>query len=285
VIVISIRITIIGLGLIGGSFAKSIRENTNNYIIAYDQCEDTLKKALSEEIIDEGYTSAELAVSTSDLIIMCLYPEATMKFIENNGSYIKSDAIVTDTAGLKTDIVSFFKMRTHKDQIIEYIGGHPIAGSEKSGYENSNASIFKNASYILTPHEGNSKAALGTLSALLKQIGFASVTEMSPEKHDERIAYTSHLPHIIASALLNQMPDQSLIGGSFRDATRVGQMNAELWQELVLTNKVNVLKCFDQFKKQLQLFELAILENDKKTLTDLFNKPNLTEGGIDNAHK
>lgn len=272
---IGVSISIIGLGLIGGSMAKAIRENTAHHLIGFDVQSEVMKKAFEEEVIHEIPNSIEEALSKSDIVFLCLYPFETVEFIRNHYNDFKDNAIVTDTAGLKTEIVQFYSKLTHNSKQLEFVGGHPIAGSEKSGFNHSSAHYFKGASYVLTPHRGNREETVRTLTELIEVMGFGSVTCMDAKEHDEMIAYTSHLPHIIASLLLKNKPGNTgttgnaLVGGSFRDATRVGNMNKSLWTELLMCNQSNVIKMLESFESDIKAVQSALESGNEDALRGL----------------
>ncbi|MBF4693033.1 prephenate dehydrogenase [Fusibacter ferrireducens] len=271
---IGVSVAIIGLGLIGGSLAKSVRTHTDHHIIGFDVQRDVMMSALSEGVIDEAPESIEETLGKSDIVFLCLYPFETVEFVKQHYNNFKEGSIVTDTAGLKEDIVKFYSKLTHNEKGVDFVGGHPIAGSEKSGFSNSSDRLFINASYVLTPHRGNRESSIAQLTTLIQQIGFGSVTCMEAKAHDEMIAYTSHLPHIIASLLLKNKPNDSinsLVGGSFRDATRVGHMNTALWTELLMCNQSNVIKILESFETEIKAVQLALKNQSMDDLSGLIN--------------
>lgn len=269
---LGVSITVVGLGLIGGSIAKALKTSTSHHIIGYDVNKEIMKEAINQNVIDEMPENIEKALAKSDLVFLCLYPFETVSFVKANYNHFKEGALVTDTAGLKSDIVKYFAKLTHNGKHIDFIGGHPIAGSEKSGFSNSSEHLFRNASYVLTPHRGNRIENIDKLKELILEIGFGNVSCMDADEHDEKIAYTSHLPHIIASLLLKNKPDgsdSSLVGGSFRDATRVGVMNKSLWTELLMCNQSNVLKTLEIFENDLQAVRSALTNQNEEALNGL----------------
>lgn len=245
----SMNLTIVGLGLIGGSLAKSVRKKVNiGRLWAVDVDENVLKTAKKDGVIDEYFRSPEIPLSKSDIIIFCTYPVKTIEIIKNNMSRFKSNSIITDTSGIKSNIVREIQSVMRDD--VEFVGGHPMAGRENKGYEFSHECIFENAEYILTPDENTSHGSIEILTELIKCVGFKKVTMMSPESHDKRIAFTSQLPHIIACILMNNQnveSDLSCIGGSFRDITRVADINSDLWCELICENMENILDELNNF--------------------------------------
>lgn len=233
-----------------------------------------MTSALTSGVIDEAPETIEEALSKSDIVFLCLYPFETIGFVKKHYNDFKEGAIVTDTAGLKAEIVQFYNKLTHNAKGIDFVGGHPIAGSEKSGFLNSSDQFFVGASYVLTPHRGNKASSIETLTNLIQKIGFGSVTCMDAAAHDEMIAYTSHLPHIIASLLLKNKPQEqisALVGGSFRDATRVGNMNMALWTELLMCNQSNVIKMLESFETEIKAVQLALKNQNESALNGLMS--------------
>ena len=277
------NITIIGLGLIGGSIAKAVSNNIEvKNLWAVDINKGTLDAAEKEKIIEKGFTNPKYPLQNSDIVILCTYPDATLEFIERNTKYFRKNSIITDTTGIKKSIIE--KIRSMLDKNIIFIGGHPMAGKEVSGYKHSSVNIFKNSEYILTPSNDTDKNSLDLLTKLIKNIGFNKVTFMTAEVHDRKIALTSQLPHLIACALMNNKgleEDLSGIGGSFKDMTRVANINSNLWCELISVNKNNLLKEMDVFIEDINKIYDVIQNNDKKELEKIFEKSSMRRKGID----
>jgi prephenate dehydrogenase len=270
----TLNITIVGIGLIGGSYAKAIKKNINiNKLWAIDINTNALNEAVSTGVIDEGYTEPQFPLENSDIVILCTYPNVTIDFLKNNMKYFKKNALITDTMGMKNKIVSETLSIIRDD--LEFIGGHPMSGKESVGYNYSDANIFKNAQYILTPNKTTSNYSLNLLKQLITSIGFNEIIEMSPQTHDEKVAFTSQLPHIIACALMNNSKlDDNLqcIGGSFKDATRVANINSDLWSELIFENKDNILNELNNFIFDIKNIQNIIKSDDKKSLVSFLNK-------------
>lgn len=269
-----IEITIVGLGLIGGSFAKAIRKLNPKRLWGVDLNPDVLKKAKDEGVIDGGFTEGTKPLSSSDLVIISLYPAQTICFMKQYINDFKQGALITDTAGVKKKVIEEIGRFLRED--LDFVGGHPLAGKESSGYDHGSAEIFCSANYLLTPVKANKKESLVLLEKMIRSIGCKKPIQMSPEEHDQIIALTSQLPHVIAASLINsnQYPDiENLIGGSFRDATRVAKMNVDLWSELLLVNKINVLKQIEIFTDNMTKIKLAIENNDSVSLRELLAKP------------
>lgn len=282
----NLNLTIVGLGLIGGSLAKAIRKNTDiGNLWAVDLDENTLKSAKSEGVIDEYYLNPQIPLSHSDIIIFCTYPGVTVEIIKNNANYLKPNSIVTDTSGIKNNIVQEINDFIRED--VEFIGGHPMSGKESKGYEFSDESIFHNAEYILTPEEKISDYSIKILTKLIKDIGFNRVTLMSAESHDKRIAFTSQLPHIIACALMNNHKigeGLECIGGSFRDMTRIADINSSLWCELIYQNKKNLLDELSNFIFDLNKIYDNLEADDFKSLKAMMKSSSLRRKEIRNEN-
>nr|WP_312576480.1 prephenate dehydrogenase [Sedimentibacter sp.] len=272
-----LNITIVGIGLIGGSYAKAIRKNINiNKLWAIDINIDSLNEAVSTGVIDDGYVAPQFPLENSDLVILCTYPNITIDFLKNNMKHFKKNALITDTIGMKNKIVS--EVLSIKRDDLEFIGGHPMSGRESIGYSCSDDSIFKNAQYILTPDKNTSASSLNLLKQIITGIGFSEIIEMSPQKHDAKVAFTSQLPHVIACTLMNNSElndDLQCVGGSFKDATRVADINSELWSELIFENKYNILNVLNDFIVDITNIYDIIKSDDKNSLISFLNKSSI----------
>lgn len=279
----NLNLTIVGLGLIGGSLAKAVRKNIAvRNLWAIDVDKNILKAAKEEGVIDEGYVEPGIPLADSDITVFCTYPGATVEIIKNNVNYFKSYSIVTDTSGIKNNIVREIKTVMRED--VEFVGGHPMSGKESIGYEFSDECIFNNAEYILTPDENTSDYSIKILTGIIKGMGFKKVTLMSPEAHDKRIAFTSQLPHIIACGLMNNHnADEGLgcIGGSFRDMTRIADINSDLWCELIYENKRNILDELDNFILDINKIYDILKKDDVKNLKLMMKTSSLRRKGMD----
>ncbi len=269
----NLNITIVGIGLIGGSYAKAIRKNIKiNKLWAIDINMDSLNEAKYTGVIDDGFTNPQFPLENSDIVILCTYPNITIDFLKDNMKYFKKNALITDTLGMKNKIVSEALDVIRDD--LEFIGGHPMSGKESNGYNYSDADIFKNAQYILTPSENTSSNSLNLLKQIIKSIGFNEIIEMSAQTHDEKVAFTSQLPHIIACTLMNNSNinnNLQCVGGSFRDATRVADINSELWTELIFENKSNILNELNNFIADITNICNVIESNDRNSLISFLN--------------
>lgn len=265
------NIAVVGLGIIGGSFCKAIKKYTNHYVIGINRTEATLQKALSVGAIDEIGTVQSL--EKADLIILCMYPQADIDFVEKNGSYIKKGAILTDASGIKSAICPKLCELSQKFGFV-FVGSHPMAGKEKNGFDVSDADLYQNASYIITPC-GAEQKYVDILSDFAKSIGFSIIKISTPEEHDRMIAFTSQLPHVLACSyvLSPSCPNhKGFSAGSYRDVSRVANINSKLWSELFLENKEPLVKELDILIDNITEIIKAIKAEDKQALTDLLEK-------------
>jgi prephenate dehydrogenase len=273
----NLSVTVVGLGLIGGSFAMALRDLGFKNLWGIDINEATVLEAENMGIIDKGYTEAKYPLEKSDIVIISLYPEQTVEFVKENIDNFKPGAIITDTAGIKEDIVK--KLSSFLPNNVDFIGGHPMAGREGSGLGQASKDIFYGASYIFTPTENNKDINIKVLECIAYLLGCKNVVKMDPKDHDEVIAYTSHLPHILAVSLINSdifNEDTSLFAaGAFKDATRVADINESLWVELINSNRENVIKNIEIFESKIQEIKHAIAKNDTDLLKHEFKKASL----------
>lgn len=283
--ILNINITIIGLGLIGGSYAMAFKEINSGHVWGVDTNENTLKKAVDMKIIDEGYSdfSSHIPIEKSDIIIIAVYPKAAVKIIEKSVGKLKKGTIITDVLGIKGNNVNIIQdiLDGHD---VEFIGGHPMAGKENSGLEYASKDIFKGANYILTPTLKNKKSTVDYMESLIRAIGFKNISIVTPERHDELIAVTSQLPHVIALSLINSKGvDKSIknfVGGSFKDESRVASINCELWCELFLNNKENLLKSISEFQDSMESIKEAIEKEDSQKLRAIMKNASSKKGEL-----
>lgn len=237
------KILIVGLGLLGGSYAKVLKR-FGFHISAITLEQSSIDYALKEGIIDEGTTELDAdMIGDADLVIFALYPHVFVEWIEKNQGLLKSGALITDVTGVKGSIV--YKIQEMLRPDLEFIAAHPMAGREVSGVENSTDKMFVGANYIVTPTEKNTQEAIQTCLELGRLLGFSNVTTLSPEEHDEMIGFLSQLTHCIAITLMtcNDKEDmEKFTGDSFRDLTRIARINDIMWSELFVANKAALLE-------------------------------------------
>ncbi len=282
-----VNIAIIGLGLIGGSLAKALHKKLGlNTITAVDTDSHTLELALKEGIIAKGFINIDISICSADIIFVCTPVKQTLRYIDELAPRCSVACIITDVCSTKEEITRHIEAMPTPPC---FIGGHPMAGTEKSGYSNSFAHLFENAYYILTPCSSTLPEALGTLAGIIEGIGAIPVI-MPAQEHDRVTGGISHLPHIIASALVNLVREmdsgsgkmQTLAAGGFRDITRIASSNPEMWENIVLSNKAQIIQLLSLFKKALDDFA-GILENrDYKAIYQFFDKARRYRDSISN---
>ncbi len=245
---VSKNILIVGLGLLGGSYARALKRFGFS-ISAITEDQTSIDYALGEKIIDKGSTEVDKElIGQADIVIFALYPHVFVEWIEENQSLFKSGAVITDVTGVKTSIV--YKIQDMLRDDVEFIPAHPMAGREVSGVQNSTDKMFAGANYIVTPTSKNTPEAINTCLELGKLLGFSNVTTLSPEEHDEMIGFLSQLTHCIAITLMTCNDKENMekfTGDSFRDLTRIARINDLMWSELFVANKDALLRQMDMF--------------------------------------
>jgi len=264
---------IIGLGLMGGAIAKALRSQCGvpqERLFACNRSADTLNAALKEGLIGKGFDSSCVGVngvgemlSLCDIVFLCLNPSSILRFLEQWKDSFKNGCLITDIAGTKESIAAAAEKfcEDKKNENIDFIPGHPMAGAEKSGFNNSGLCNFNGKNYILTPISRNKQDNLDFLKSLIYKMGFSRITEVAPQEHDRKIAFTSQLCHVIAAALIDCESDTEITrfgGGSFEDLTRIAMLNAPMWTELFLENRGALLDRINQFEKSLDALKELI---------------------------
>lgn len=250
---VSKKILIVGLGLLGGSYARALKR-FGFHISAITLEQSAIDFAVREGMIAEGSTELdEKIIGEADLVIFALYPHIFVDWIRQNQHLLKSGALITDVTGVKRSIVYQIQEMLRGD--VEFVAAHPMAGREVSGVENSTDKMFVGANYIVTPTEKNTPKAIQTCMELGKLLGFSNVTTLSPEEHDEMIGFLSQLTHCIAITLMTCNDKENMekfTGDSFRDLTRIARINDLMWSELFVANKDVLL---DQMNLLLDKFQ------------------------------
>lgn len=264
------RILIVGLGLLGGSYARALSRQ-GYYVTAITKDGDSIDYAISEGIIKEGsdFVDHEL-ISAADIVIFALYPHIFIEWIEQNQAHFKSGAIITDVTGVKSCVV--YKIQDMLRPDVEFIAAHPMAGRERSGVRNSDDSIFRGANYVVTPTAKNTDTAIELCEELGAVLGFAHISRLSPEDHDEIIAFVSQLTHCIAISLMTCGQIEHLedyTGDSFRDLTRIARLNDEMWSELFLLNKDALLCQMNKFTDELDKLKDMLINDDVEGLREI----------------
>ena len=278
------RILIVGLGVIGGGYAKALTD-AGYHVSCITKEQKDIEYALERGMIEYGTTELdEVLISESELIIFALYPTIFIEWIRENQHLISPGTLITDVTGVKTSVIEPVMSMLRPD--VEFISAHPMAGRERSGVEFADPAVFRGANYIVTPTEKNTREAIETCKELGRILGFARISELSPERHDEMIAFLSQLTHVIAVTLMtcNSTPDmEKYTGDSFRDLTRIAKINDAMWSELFLSNKEALLKQMDMFIEEFVDFRRMLDEGDREGMREsmrtstarrtLFDKP------------
>lgn len=265
-------IGIVGLGLIGGSLAKATKKNTNHKVYGFDISEETVKSALKEKSINKELTSENL--NECDYVFIPLYPEAVKEYLIKNAKNFKSGAVVIDCAGVKRCVCEDC-FNIAEENGFTFIGGHPMAGTQFSGYKNAKDTMFHNAPFILTPKENEDILTLANAREVIISIGFGRVSVMTAERHDKLIAFTSQLAHIVSNAYIKSPSStqrKGISAGSYKDLTRVAYLNENMWTELFLENKDNLIFELDYLIDELKKYSDAMKNDDATELKKLLKE-------------
>ena len=269
----STRFLIVGLGLLGGSYAKALKKQ-GFLVEAVTRSQSTIDYALEQGIIDGGaaFPDPEI-IGRADFVVLAMYPQTLLDWVKEHQRYFKPGALITDVTGVKTCVVEPVQQMLRPD--VEFIAAHPMAGRETLGVRNADDSIFRGANYIVTPTEKNTPQAIEACEELGRVLGFARVSRLTPEKHDEMIGFVSQLTHAIAVALMTCNDIEGLekyTGDSFRDLTRIAKINDEMWSELFLANREALLEQMDQFAAQFALMRQQLAEGDREGMRDVMRR-------------
>lgn len=264
------KILIVGLGLIGGSYAEALSKKGYE-VGAIDQKQEAIDFALRKGYIASGKTSVDKDyVGKFDIVVFALYPHAFVEWIEKYQNCLKSGAIVTDVTGVKGGVVCDVQNALRKD--VEFIAAHPMAGRECSGVENAKAEIFEGANYIVVPTEKNTQEAIELCKDLGRELGFKHISELSVKQHDETVGFLSHLTHCIAVSLMACKESGHLAdytGDSFRDLTRIAKINDEMWSELFLLNKDEIVEQMNLFEQHFGKLKECIQNDDREGIREM----------------
>lgn len=270
----NMNISIIGLGLIGGTFAMGLKSLNPKNIWAVDIDKEALKKGEELSLIDRGYEDPKEPLKDSDIVIICLYPKLVKKFIKDNRDNFKPGAIITDVTGIKNGLIE--EINNLLPANVDFVFGHPMAGREKKGLEYSSLEVFQGANYIITPNDRNKEESIEVIEWMARNIGFKNIMRISPKRHDEIVGFTSQLPHVIAVALINSdnlnIDTGSFVGDSYRELTRIAQINEKLWSELFIGNKENLVGEIEAFEFKIKVLKEAIRDEKLETLEREFKE-------------
>lgn len=272
---------IIGLGLMGGSLAKAIGFGTEHIVWGANRSPEAVKKALFSGAVEKELTNEDL--SQCDMIIVSLYPEATVNYIKENAGKFKKGAIVIDVSGVKRFVCDAL-YETAKANGFIFVGAHPMAGLHLSGFDHSTAKMFNNSSMILTPYDDTPQSAIDTIKELFLKIGFTNIQMSTPEEHDKIIAFTSQLAHVVSNAYVkspNALIHKGFSAGSYKDLTRVAYLNENMWSELFLENGDNLINEIDSIINSLSEYKTALENKDREKLTSLLRDGRILKEKID----
>ncbi|MFU0832265.1 MAG: Cyclohexadienyl dehydrogenase [Oscillospiraceae bacterium] len=276
------NIVIVGLGLIGGSLAKAFQKYSDCRVTGIDKNPDVITAAVNSGAILRQATPEDL--QRADIVFLCLYPQADIDFLQEHAAHMRPGCVVTDVSGVKSALCSRLSEIAARHGLV-YIGGHPMAGKEKSGFENSEADLFQGASYILVPC-GAPQSAIDLMTAIALKLGFGSTVLATPEEHDRKIAFTSQIPHVLACAYVKspQCPGHAgFSAGSYRDVSRVASVDETMWAELFLDNRVALTEELDTLIGNLQEIRDAIDNGDAETLRSLLREGRLVKERLGEA--
>lgn len=269
-IINDVKFLIVGLGLIGGSYAQALTD-LGYEVGAITRTQTSIDYAKENKLIAHGTTEVTREyVSQFDVVVFALYPKVLLKWLDTYQDYFKKGAILTDVTGVKCPIIYDIQSMLRDD--VEFVGAHPMAGKEVYGVQNADKTIFRNANYIVTPTARNTKEAIETVKQLGKILGFKTIAELSPERHDEMIGFLSQLTHCIAISLMTCKDSERLVdytGDSFRDLTRIAKINDEMWTELFLLNKNELVSQMDLFIDKFTLLRDSIINEDEEQIKDI----------------
>jgi len=266
----NINFLIVGLGLLGGSYAKGLK-NIGFKVSAITKNPEDIEYAIENGIIDKGTTEIDPEIiGEADVVIFALYPHIFIDWIKENQQLFKSGAIISDVTGVKGCVV--YEIQSFLREDVEFISAHPMAGREVYGVKNSDPAMFIGANYIVVPTENNTPGAIELCRNLGEMLGFAKVSELTVEEHDKMIAFLSQLTHCIAVSLMccNDTPGlENYTGDSFRDLTRIARINDEMWSELFLSNKNDLLTEMERFKETFEKLYEKIKTDDREGMRQM----------------
>lgn len=267
------RFLIVGLGLLGGSYARGFTEK-GYHVDAITKDEASVKYALEHEIVQSCTNEVDLdLISRADIIIFALYPHIFTEWIEQYGKFIKKGTMITDVTGVKQCIVD--KIQLMLPEGVEFVSAHPMAGREVYGVENSDEKIFFGANYVVVPTERNTEENIEACMRIGEILGFGRICRLSPKAHDEMIGFVSQLTHCIAVALMTCYEHEHLekyTGDSFRDLTRIANINEVMWSELFLLNKESLLRQMDLFMGEFEKLHGYLKNGDREEMMEMMRQ-------------
>jgi len=272
------KITIIGVGLIGGSFALALKEKNPNFKIVGIDKQEIIEKAIARSAIDEGTVNLEEGIKEADMVIIATPVKTIIDLLSKIDPFLKKGCLVTDTGSTKAKIVETANQVLSPD--VHFIGGHPMAGSEKYGIDSANSHLFQEKTYILTPDKKSNLINMKKIFSLIKMIN-ANILILDPLEHDKIVSAVSHLPQIIAVSLINAIGELALqgnnnnyfkaVGEGFKDMTRIASSPYKIWEDICETNQENIVKMIQEFRNYLGVIEDK-LKSNPRSLKEEFQK-------------
>lgn len=259
-------IAVVGLGLIGGSLCKAIKARTPHTCLGLDTDTDTIRQALKDGAIDRAIDTDGL--SGADLTIVALHPKQTIAFLQTHARAFRPGSLVMDVCGVKRAIIDAVSAPLRQAGVL-FLGAHPMAGREFSGFSHAREDLFQNASLILTPDDSIPEETLQAIRILAAALGFSRVVKTTPDEHDRIIAFTSQLAHVVSSAYIkspSQQKQRGFSAGSYQDLTRVAYLNEDMWTDLFLMNRGPLLFELDNILAHLTEYRDALLDDDHPRL-------------------
>lgn len=278
------RVAIIGVGFMGASLGMAIKKKgLAKEVVGIGRRETSLREAIDVGAIDESFLDIKKGILGADLIILAAPVASILDTLEFIGREHQRGCIITDLGSTKQAIVEKAEKLLHHSVL--FVGSHPLVGSEKKGPTYANAALYDNATCVMTPTDKTNRLAKDKIKHFWNQLG-AQTKVMTPQEHDEALAYVSHLPHLVAFGLIRSIPDKflELAPQGLRDTTRIASSDAQMWKDIALSNPKNILKSLDETVKVLGLIRKSIVSSDGASLEEVFKAAKAKREGIDSAH-
>jgi len=275
------RVAIIGVGLMGGSLGMAIRKlSIAREVIGISHRQSSLVEAMKNKAIDVAMTDLPKGVRNADLVVLATPIDSIIKLLININPHLKRGCIVTDVGSAKVDVVEAAQNTLSQSNF--FVGSHPLTGSEKKGVQYASAEIFEGARCIITPTDATHQVAREKVKQLWTKLG-SNVFVMLPKEHDEILAHTSHLPHLLACGLIESLPEKSLnfASGGLKDSTRIASASSQMWNAIFMANSKNVLNSLDEYIKRLAFLRKVILSEDEKSLIQFLDKAKQKRDALD----